>query len=162
VRHRRWGPGSPTRTRARPASDASGRWHAARQCYDHAYAGAGNWPFNTAWAGLHGVDAFVTRLRSLAEAEAFVAAGIPLIVSAAFRTGDVPGLDYDTRGHLMGQARHAAGDLVLNDLRPRRRRRRGAPDGGLASVWTPGSAAAAASRRPLTGSSHRRPSSAIR
>ncbi|MEV0807903.1 C39 family peptidase [Micromonospora sp. NPDC050200] len=90
--------------------------HAARHCYDHAYAGAGNWAFNTAYAGLHGVEAFVTRLRSLAEAEAFVAAGVPLVVSAAFHSGEVPGLDYDTRGHLMVLAGFTdAGDPVLND-----------------------------------------------
>ncbi|WP_238451929.1 C39 family peptidase, partial [Micromonospora sp. 4G55] len=90
--------------------------HAARHCYDHAYAGAGNWAFNTAYAGLHGVEAFVTRLRSLAEAEAFVAAGVPLVVSAAFRAGQVPGLDYDTRGHLMVLVGFTeAGDPVLND-----------------------------------------------
>ncbi|MEH1164528.1 peptidase C39 family protein [Micromonospora sp. CPCC 205539] len=90
--------------------------HAARHCYDHAYAGAGNWPFNTAYAGLHGVDAFVTRLRSLTEAEAFVAAGIPLIVSAAYRADEVPGLAYDTKGHLLVLVGFTAdGDPVLND-----------------------------------------------
>ncbi|MFI5834609.1 peptidase C39 family protein [Micromonospora sp. NPDC051300] len=90
--------------------------HAARHCYDHAYGGAGNWPFNTAYAGTHGVDAFVTRLRSLAEAERFVAAGIPLVVSAAFARGQVPGLDYDTRGHLIVLVGFSAdGDPVLND-----------------------------------------------
>ncbi|MFJ5544662.1 C39 family peptidase [Micromonospora chalcea] len=90
--------------------------HAARHCFDHAYAGAGNWPFNTAYAATHGVDAFVTRLRSLAEAELFVAAGIPLIVSAAFTAGQVPGLDYDTRGHLIVLVGFTAdGDPVLND-----------------------------------------------
>ncbi|MFU8871393.1 C39 family peptidase [Micromonospora sp. SL4-19] len=90
--------------------------HAARHCYDHAYAGAGNWAFNTAYAGRHGVDAFVTRLRGLAEAERFVTAGIPLILSAAFTAGQVPGLDYDTRGHLMVLVGFTAGgDPVLND-----------------------------------------------
>ncbi|MFI7429478.1 peptidase C39 family protein [Micromonospora sp. NPDC049836] len=90
--------------------------HAARHCYDHAYAGAGNWAFNTAYAGRHGVDAFVTRLRGLAEAERFIAAGIPLIVSAAFTREQVPGLDYDTRGHLMVLVGFTAeGDPVLND-----------------------------------------------
>ncbi|MEU8261213.1 peptidase C39 family protein [Micromonospora sp. NPDC048999] len=90
--------------------------HAARHCYDHAYAGAGNWAFNTAYAGGHGVDAFVTRLRGLSEAERFVAAGIPLIVSAAFAAGQVPGLDYDTPGHLMVLVGFTAdGDPVLND-----------------------------------------------
>ncbi|SBT38469.1 peptidase C39 family protein [Micromonospora narathiwatensis] len=90
--------------------------HAARHCYDHAYAGAGNWAFNTAYAGRHGVDAFVTRLRGLTEAERFVAAGIPLILSAAFTAGQVPGLDYATRGHLMVLVGFTAdGDPVLND-----------------------------------------------
>lgn len=90
--------------------------HTARHCYDRAYAGAGNWPFNTAYAGLHGVDAFVTRLRSLVEAEEFIAAGVPLVLSAAFRSGQVPGLDYDTRGHLMVLVGFTTGgDPVLND-----------------------------------------------
>jgi hypothetical protein len=90
--------------------------HAARHCYDHAYRGAGNWPFNTAYAGRYGMDAFVTRLRSLAEAERFVAAGLPLVVSAAFRNGDVPGLDYDTKGHLIVLVGFTTdGDPVLND-----------------------------------------------
>ncbi|WDZ87633.1 peptidase C39 family protein [Micromonospora cathayae] len=90
--------------------------HAARHCYDHAYRGAGNWAFNTAYAGRYGMAAFVTRLRSLAEAERFVAAGIPLVVSTAFRVGDVPGLDYDTRGHLIVLVGFTAdGDPVLND-----------------------------------------------
>ncbi|MBQ1036731.1 peptidase C39 family protein [Micromonospora sp. C81] len=90
--------------------------HAARHCYDHAYAGAGNWSFNTAYAGRYGMDAFVTRLRSLVEAEAFIAAGIPLIVSAAFRADEVPGLGYDTAGHLMVLVGFTVdGDPVLND-----------------------------------------------
>ena len=102
--------------------------HAARGCYDHAYVGAGNWPFNTAYAGLHGVDAFVTRLRSLAEAELFVAAGMPLVVSARFRRGEIPGLDYDTNGHLMVLVGFTeTGDPVLNDPYAADRRR-GPPD----------------------------------
>ena len=90
--------------------------HAARHCFDYAYRGAGNWPFNTAYAGRYGLDAFVTRLRSLAEAELFIAAGVPLIVSASYRRGQVPGLDYDTLGHLMVLVGFtAAGEPVLND-----------------------------------------------
>ncbi|MFD1319852.1 C39 family peptidase [Micromonospora sonneratiae] len=90
--------------------------HAARQCFDYAYQGAGNWPFNTAYAGRYGLDTFVTRLRSLAEAESFIASGVPLIVSASYRRGEIPGLDYDTRGHLLVLVGFtAAGDPVLND-----------------------------------------------
>jgi hypothetical protein len=99
-----------------PAGPRPAVTHAARSCYDPAYGGPGNWSFNTAYAAGHGLDAFVTRLRSLAEAGAFVAAGIPLVLSAAFRRGDVPGLDYDTRGHLMVLVGFTAdGDPVLND-----------------------------------------------
>jgi hypothetical protein len=94
------------------------RWvdHAARGTYDHAYGGCGNWPFNTAYAGRYGLTGFVTRLRSLAEAELFIADGIPLIVSGSYRTGDIKGLDYDTNGHIMVLAGFTGdGDPVLND-----------------------------------------------
>jgi hypothetical protein len=116
--------------------------HAARHCYDHTYQGAGNWPFNTAYAGRHGVDAFVTRLRDLAEAERFVAAGIPLIVSAAFRRGEVSGLDYDTRGHLMVLVGFTPdGDPVLNDpyAPDDEAVRRTVPRGPFEAAWQGGS-----------------------
>ena len=45
--------------------------------------GAGNWSFNTAYAALYGTEAYVTRLRDLAEAEDYVV-GIPLVASVAF------------------------------------------------------------------------------
>ncbi|MET8066103.1 peptidase C39 family protein [Micromonospora sp. NPDC005686] len=125
--------------------------HAARHCHDHAFGGPGNWPFNTAYAATHGVDAFVTRLRSLAEAERFVAAGIPLIVSAAFTAGQVPGLDYDTRGHLMVLAGFTAdGDPVLNDpyAPDDERVRRVVPRAPFESAWQVGSGGVAYVLRP--------------
>jgi hypothetical protein len=90
--------------------------HAARSVFDYAYDGAGNWPFNTAYAGTRGVDGFVTRLRSLTEAEQFIKAGIPLIASLSFKKGDLPGAGYGTNGHLMvivGFDQN--GDVVVND-----------------------------------------------
>ncbi|MFS8480242.1 MAG: C39 family peptidase [Micromonosporaceae bacterium] len=90
--------------------------YAARHTYDYSYAGCGNWPFNTAYAGRYGLDAFVTRLRSLNEAELFIAAGIPLVVSASFRKDQIPGLTYGTSGHLMVLVGFTAdGQPVLND-----------------------------------------------
>ncbi len=90
--------------------------YAARNTYDYTYAGCGNWPFNTAYAGRFGLDGFVTRLRSMAEVEQFIAAGIPLVVSAAFKKNEVPGADYSTSGHLMVVAGFTAtGDPVMND-----------------------------------------------
>ena len=52
--------------------------YAARNTYDAAYEGCGNWPFNTAYAGRFGLEGYVTRLRNLREAEPFIRAGIPL------------------------------------------------------------------------------------
>lgn len=90
--------------------------YVARQCFDHAYDGAGNWAFNAAYAGTRGLEAFVTRLRSLAEAEAFVAAGIPLVLSLAFDGDELDGAGYDTKGHLLVLIGFtAAGDPIVND-----------------------------------------------
>lgn len=75
--------------------------HAARYVFDHAYDGAGNWSFNTAYAARYGTEAFVTRLRSLEEAELFVAAGIPLVASVSFTRDELDGAGYDTNGHLL-------------------------------------------------------------
>jgi hypothetical protein len=90
---------------------------AARRVFDHAYGGAGNWAFNAAYAARHGTTAFVTRLRSLAEAEAFVAAGIPLGASVAFpEHGGLTGAGYGTDGHLLAIVGFTdQGDVICND-----------------------------------------------
>ncbi len=90
--------------------------HAARYVYDYAYEGAGNWPFNTAYAGHYGLDGFVTRLRSLTELEQFIKAGIPVVTSQSFQAEELPGAGYSTNGHLMviiGFTR--TGDVIAND-----------------------------------------------
>ncbi|HEY2792246.1 MAG TPA: C39 family peptidase [Micromonosporaceae bacterium] len=90
--------------------------YAARNTYDYEYGGTGNWPFNAAYAGRFGLDAFITRLRSLNEAERFIAAGIPLVMSLSFKKDQIPGLDYSTGGHLVVLAGFdATGQPVLND-----------------------------------------------
>jgi len=68
----------------------------ARQVFDYRYDGAGNWPFNTAYAGGRGLDAFVTQLRGLDEA-GFL-------------------LDKGTNGHLLVIVGFTdSGDVVVND-----------------------------------------------
>jgi hypothetical protein len=90
--------------------------HAARAVFDYTYDGAGNWPFNTAYAGSRGLDAFVTRLRSLTEAEQFIKAGIPLVASVSFKKNQLDGAGYGTNGHLMVIVGFTAnGDVVVND-----------------------------------------------
>jgi Peptidase_C39 like family len=92
--------------------------HAARSTYDAAYRGTGNWPFNTAYAARFGLDAFVTQLRSLAEAEMFVRAGIPLVASFASAPRELNGFLFDggTNGHLVVIVGFdSAGDPIVND-----------------------------------------------
>jgi Peptidase_C39 like family len=90
--------------------------HAVRGVYDYCYQGAGNWAFNVAYAGELGLAGFVTKLRSLSEAEAFISVGVPLVLSLSFHRRQIAGLDYDTKGHLLVLAGFSAdGDPVLND-----------------------------------------------
>ncbi|MBC9823585.1 C39 family peptidase [Terrabacter sp. MAHUQ-38] len=99
-----------------PAVDAQVDF-TARNVFDYTYDGAGNWPFNTAYAATRGdLRGFVTRLRSLTEAEAFIAAGIPLVVSVSFKKGELTGAGYGTNGHLMVVVGFTeSGDVVCND-----------------------------------------------
>ena len=89
----------------------------ARRTYDAAYEGTGNWPFNTAYAASRGLSAFVTRLRSLSEAESLIAAGIPVIASVSFSSGGLSGAPISsTAGHLLVIVGFTAtGDVVVND-----------------------------------------------
>ncbi|TIC88450.1 peptidase C39 family protein [Nocardioides sp. GY 10113] len=91
--------------------------HAARMTYDHTYDGTGNWPFTTAYAAPLAGKAFVTRLRSLREAERFIAAGIPLVVSVAFGRGELDGTPISaSNGHLLViSGFRQNGDVVVND-----------------------------------------------
>ncbi len=75
--------------------------YAARNTYDYTYEGCGNWPFNAAYAASFGLEGFVTRLRSLREAELFIAQGIPLVTSVSFDSSELDGAGYSTGGHLM-------------------------------------------------------------
>jgi hypothetical protein len=92
--------------------------HAARYTYDSTYRGTGNWSFNTAYAARYGLRSFVTQLRSLAEAERFIAAGIPLVASVTVPPGGLPGFLFGqgTGGHLLViRGFTANGDVVAND-----------------------------------------------
>lgn len=90
---------------------------AAKGTFDRAYDGTGNWPFNTAYAGALGMRAFVTRLPSLAQAERYTAAGVPLALSLGWKKGELPGAPLTSSdGHLMVLVGFdARGNPVLND-----------------------------------------------
>ena len=88
--------------------------YAARYTYDWNYKGAGNWPANVAYATRFGLDGFVTRLRSLSEAQRFIAMSIPLVASI---NGDLPGFLFGkTNGHLLViRGFDTNGDVITND-----------------------------------------------
>jgi hypothetical protein len=85
--------------------------------YDWVYNGHGNWPFNTAYAATFGYEAYVARFTSLAKAEEFIAAGIPVIMSIAWKKGELSGADIEsTNGHLLVLVGFdAQGNPVVND-----------------------------------------------
>ena len=91
--------------------------YAARYTFDYHYNGAGNWPFNVAYAGRFGLEGEVTQLHSLREAELFIKQGIPLVASIAFTSNKLDGFLFkSTAGHLLvivGFTR--TGDPIVND-----------------------------------------------
>ncbi|GEP36216.1 membrane protein [Nocardioides szechwanensis] len=115
--------------------------HAARMTYDSSYDGTGNWPFNTAYAAPLAGSAFVTRLRSLKEAELFIAAGIPLVASIAFGRGELTGAPISSSdGHLLVIVGFTeSGDVVVNDPAAAQRSgvRRTYDRGELENAWLP-------------------------
>jgi Peptidase_C39 like family len=98
--------------------------HAARMTYDAAYEGTGNWPFNTAYAARLAGHAFVTRMRSLREAERLIAAGVPVVASISFGSGQLDGAPISaSSGHLLVIVGFtSAGDVVVNDPAARTRK----------------------------------------
>lgn len=89
----------------------------ARRVFDHEYDGAGNWPFNTAYAAGRLSQAAVLRLDSLRDVERFIAQGIPVIVSISFSNGQLTGAPIKgTAGHLVVvRGFTASGDVLVND-----------------------------------------------
>ena len=85
--------------------------------YDAVYEGAGNWPFNTAYAATKGFASAVGRLTDLEQAEKFIAAGIPLALSVSWKPGELTGAPVEkSDGHLVVLAGFDAhGNPVVND-----------------------------------------------
>jgi hypothetical protein len=116
---------------------------AARATYDAAYEGTVNWAFNTAFAASLADDAFVTRLPDLRAAERYVAAGIPLVASVSFGSGELSGAPISsTAGHLLVIVGFTeTGDVVVNDPASRSRSgvRRTYDRAELEAAWLGGS-----------------------
>jgi hypothetical protein len=103
-----WGANGPCEPRVRAAVDG---------VFDWVYDGHGNWPFNTAYAATQGLEAYVTRFTSLAQAEAWVQAGVPVIMSFAWGKNDLDGAAIpSSAGHLAVLVGFdATGNPIVND-----------------------------------------------
>jgi len=90
---------------------------AARDTYDFTYEGAGNWPFNTAYAGRYGLNTFVTRMYSMSQLELWIKLGVPLVISVAYGPGQLPGSPIaSSNGHLLVvRGFTSTGDVITND-----------------------------------------------
>ncbi len=90
---------------------------AAQAVWDTTYDGAGNWSFNMAYAGSKGLRAYVHRLSSLSQAEEYIAKGIPLALSIAWKLGALDGAALpSSNGHLVVlRGFSATGDPIIND-----------------------------------------------
>jgi uncharacterized protein YvpB len=90
---------------------------AAARTYDHAYRGYGNWSFNTAWASTYGLDGYVTRMGSLAQLEEWISAGVPVVISIAWKRGELPGAPIaSSNGHIVVvRGFDASGNVIVND-----------------------------------------------
>lgn len=85
--------------------------------FDHNFKKAtGNWSFNTAYAGsLDGMRSCVTRLDDISELEDWIAAGIPVVISARYDLLK-DGRAVDLAGHLtLCRGFTENGDLIIND-----------------------------------------------
>lgn len=101
--------------------------HAARYVYDYEYGGsggAGNWPFNTAYAASFGLDAVVRRFRSLRDLEALIKLGVPVAISLNWDNsrGDDPNMALagasrtKSGGHLLVvRGFTKLGDVIVNE-----------------------------------------------
>jgi hypothetical protein len=113
---------------------------AAAGVYDWVYDGYGNWPFNAAYAGVsgHDLDSYVTRFTGLAQAEPWIAAGVPVVISYAWKEGALTGAPVrSSKGHLgVLVGFDAQGNPVMNDPAAGDGQvRRTYPRGELEAVW---------------------------
>jgi hypothetical protein len=90
--------------------------------YDPVYDGYGNWGFNTAYAAAQGLDAYVACFNSLAQLEAWIAAGVPVVISVAWKAGELANAPIaSSPGHLLIAAGFdEAGQVIVADPRAER------------------------------------------
>lgn len=85
--------------------------------WDSVYKGAGNWPFNTAYAGgFPGMRAYVSRFDAISDLESWIAAGLPVVCSVSFDMLQGKPLSPQESGHLVVLIGFTEeGDPIFND-----------------------------------------------
>jgi hypothetical protein len=85
--------------------------------YDYVYEGNGNWLFNTAYASSFGLRASVNRFDSLRQVEQWVAAGVPVVPSIAWKRGELSGAPIrGSDGHLLViRGFDLSGNVIVDD-----------------------------------------------
>lgn len=89
----------------------------AREVFDRAYNGTGNWSFNVAYSGRLGLRGVVAHLSNLDHAARLIERNVPIALSYSWRPGELPGAPLEqSDGHLVvlcGFTRN--GDCAVND-----------------------------------------------
>jgi len=106
-----------------------------KEIYDSKWRGAGNWPFNMAYAGaFSGMRAYVTRFSDVSELEDWIASGLPVGLSVCYDRlrGKGPG----PNGHLVVCVGFTNdGDVVINDPGTSKNVRKTFPRKNLIYAW---------------------------
>jgi hypothetical protein len=107
----------------------------ARAVYDPHWPGTGNWPFNMAYAGsFDGLRAYVHRLHDLAEVEAWIGVGVPVVLSVSYNR--LKGKPTGGSGHLVVCTGFSPqGDVLVNDPGVREGVRRVFPRTVVDEAW---------------------------
>jgi hypothetical protein len=89
----------------------------AREVFDRAYNGTGNWSFNVAYSGRLGLRGAVAHFASLEHARALIERNLPLAISYSWAEGELDGAPLPhSDGHLAVLCGFTANaDCVLND-----------------------------------------------
>ena len=89
----------------------------AREVFDRAYNGTGNWAFNVAYSGRLGFRAVVAHLCNLDHAQRLIERNLPPAISYSWSEGELPGAPLDRSDGrlavLCGFTRD--GDCAIND-----------------------------------------------
>ncbi|MBA4493459.1 C39 family peptidase [Paenactinomyces guangxiensis] len=89
----------------------------ARFVWDSEYKSFGNWSFNIAYIASLGLQAKVVRLCNLNDIEQWIKSKVPVIVSVAYKSGQLKGAPLnETKGHLLVvRGFDELGNVLVND-----------------------------------------------